>query len=63
MSASPSQDVLDYLREQFAPMDANLDRIGADMADMKERLDAMEGQVIGLTVRRPDPSPSQDPTP
>ena len=46
---SDNQDVLDFLRERFKRVDDKLDRIGADMLEVKERLTAVEIQVGNLS--------------
>jgi chromosome segregation ATPase len=51
MIATPPQQpaipVLDYLREQFSRLDSRLDRLTADMGEIKQRLTTLEIQLGG----------------
>lgn len=45
---SDQRDVLDYLREQFARVHEKLDRVIADVGDLKVRVTSLERAVAGL---------------
>jgi hypothetical protein len=45
MSDNPNTAVLDLLPEQFARVPTKLDRIGADMANLKGRLSSLEADA------------------
>jgi predicted nuclease with TOPRIM domain len=46
-----SDNVLDYLREQFARVHRRLDGLAGDMVEVKERLGLLEGAVASLSRR------------
>jgi len=48
MSDNPNTEVLDYLREQFARVHVKLDRVIADVGDLKVRVTSLETAVAGL---------------
>jgi tetrahydromethanopterin S-methyltransferase subunit G len=52
MSDNPNSDVLDFSREQFARVHTKLDRIGADVSNLKGRVSIPEADAghtrIGL---------------
>lgn len=50
MSDDPGSKVLDYLREQFARLNARMDDLRADMGEVKQRLTTMEIQVGSLAA-------------
>jgi len=41
-------EILDFLRERFARLDARLDGIAADIRDLKFRVTSIEQQLAGL---------------
>jgi hypothetical protein len=43
-----SDNVLDYLREQFARVNAKLDRLASDVSDLKVRMTSVEAQTGSL---------------
>jgi len=43
-----ADEVLDFLRVSFARLNELIDRIGADMAEFRERLGHIEGQIAGI---------------
>jgi predicted nuclease with TOPRIM domain len=43
-----ADEVLDFLRLNFARLNERIDRIEADMAEFRERLGHIEGQVAGI---------------
>jgi hypothetical protein len=52
MSDNPNTDVLDFLREQFSRVHVKLDRIGADVSNLKGRVSSLDADAghtrIGL---------------
>lgn len=44
-------DVLDFLREQFSRVNAKIDEVRADVAEIKERLGFIEGQYASISRR------------
>ena len=50
MSDDPNQNVLDYLREQFARMHLRFDRIDADVLNLKVRMSAVEVELGHLRI-------------
>lgn len=46
-----SDNVLDYLREQFARVHRRLDGLAGDMVEVKERIGLLEGAVASLSRR------------
>jgi predicted nuclease with TOPRIM domain len=46
-----SDNVLDYLREQFARLHVKLDHITSDVIEVKERLGLLEGGYASLSRR------------
>jgi hypothetical protein len=43
-----AEEVLDFLRVSFARLNERIDRIEADMAEFRERLGHIEGQIDGI---------------
>ena len=43
-----ADEVLDPLRVNFARLNERIDRIEADMAEFRERLGHIEGQIVGI---------------
>jgi L-rhamnose isomerase len=42
MSDNPNKDLVDFSREQFARVNIKLDRIGADVTNLKGRVSSLE---------------------
>ena len=43
-----ADEILDFLRVSFARLNERIDRIEADMAEFRERLGHIEGQIAGI---------------